>query len=153
MGNDSPSHSSPNLYFNLQIKMLKTKLRFKMGLLYNLQHQVQNQGTLSAIHGVWLHCKCWGIPWTAVGSQHHITLRWGKTTVEENPPNPVQKSFCLTPTSANLHKLINYLVRRRRISCYSFPSWIHVSICLDLWRKTLNVIKFVHSIKDRRSVI
>ena len=35
--NDSPPQSSPNLHFNLQIKMLKRKLRSATGLLNTLQ--------------------------------------------------------------------------------------------------------------------
>ena len=37
MGIDSPPHLSPNLHFNLQIKMSKRKSRSKMGLLNTLQ--------------------------------------------------------------------------------------------------------------------
>ena len=37
MGNDSPPHLSPNLHFNLQIKMIKHKLRSQVGLLNTLQ--------------------------------------------------------------------------------------------------------------------
>ena len=37
MGNESPFHLSPNLYFNFQIKMLKCKVSSEMGLLNTLQ--------------------------------------------------------------------------------------------------------------------
>ena len=37
MGNDGPPHLSPNLHFNLQIKMQKRNSRSQMGLLNTLQ--------------------------------------------------------------------------------------------------------------------
>ena len=37
MENDCPAHLSPNLHFNLQIKMPKRKLRSETGLLNTLQ--------------------------------------------------------------------------------------------------------------------
>ena len=55
MGNDSPPNFSPNLEFNLQIKMPKGKLRSRMGLL----------NTLSSIESDW-----------TMGSSDCITLTY-----------------------------------------------------------------------------
>ena len=147
MGNDSPYHWNLNLYFHLQIKMLKTKLRFKMGLLNNSPAQstkprnsiCNSRGPTSLqMLGDTLDC-CW------VTASYHSTMRQnncgGKSTLScsKSIVSRLQSLICKSTP-------IDYLVWRRRISCYSFPSWIHVSICLDLWRKTLNVIKFVSSL-------
>ena len=51
MGNDSPPHFSPNLQFNLQIKMPKHKSRSEMGLLNTLQEQDERARQRGALRG------------------------------------------------------------------------------------------------------
>ena len=57
MGNDSP-HLSPNLHFNLQIKMPKRKLRSETRLLNTLQDKYRDI-FLSFHQNVW----CWTDEW------------------------------------------------------------------------------------------
>ena len=49
MGNDSTPHLSSNLHLNFQIKMLKLKLRYEIGLLTTLQTKLGNTETFECV--------------------------------------------------------------------------------------------------------